>query len=244
MRDFKDLIFAIPGAGKTVLAATALEVEEMCPILYWDNEGMINSIKSVIEDRDMETIFDAPSAGKLNRVRVKKWSEAVDLHSRLYDTRGKDIRDYYRTVIIDSMTSLNEIALMSAQGTLTYNLSIAGGPTQPTYGKSHWALNQLMSSFRDMEGINVIYTALTKDQDNVEKNIQMVKPNMQGQCAELICAKTEFVQYLYSDNAGVRWLQFAQKGKIYSNWRTDSGPAPSDLKEPTIKKILNLMEKN
>lgn len=238
----KLLIYAASGAGKTVLAATAADVPELNPVLMLDVEGQYRSIKSKQRLIDKVDIGKDHIPGIIDRIRMRKWQDVCDTYEYLFDSKFKDVKSSYKTIIIDSITDINDKAIEQATGGPFKNLQVPA-PKIQHYGEGHWILKQMMNGFRDMEGLVVIYTALTKDQEAVDSEIQMLKPNLTGQMSEQACAKSEFVGYLYSDNTGKRWLQFKKKGRIYAKWR-DESKEPADMPEPTIEKFLKLLKEN
>lgn len=240
--DPRIIIFGPSGAGKTVLAATALDVPELNPVLYLDIENQTRSIRSKLNPIDIGELGKKTKDGLMDWVRLKSWQDIDSAYQYIFDRKAKDVKSSYRCVISDSLTDINFLSLDQAVGvTCRTKLSDVKAPQIQDYGKAHWMLRQMLRAFRDLDGIAVIATALPKDQEAIDSSIQMLKPALTGQMSEIACSMSDLVGYLSVDSNGVRRIQFQQRGRIYAKWRSE-GPPVKEVENPTIQKIVNLLQ--
>jgi len=89
------LIYGEPKVGKTLFTATATEHPETSPVLLLDAEGGTTTIR------------------KYKQIDVVEVRTIEELNKKILDLQkaGEDLRNYYKTVVIDNMTEVQELDL-------------------------------------------------------------------------------------------------------------------------------------
>ncbi len=171
------LLYGDPGVGKTVLAASASEVPEMSPVAFVDFEGGTMSIRGF---------------HNVDILRVSSVAELEDLYTEL--KRGS----YgYRTVVIDSLTELQNFSMADIMRQVV-KADTSRDPDVPSmreWGKNGTQVARAVRAYRDLP-MNVIFTALAKsDKDSRPIN----KPALQGQLADRLPGFVDIVAYMYKE---------------------------------------------
>lgn len=90
------LFYGLPGAGKTTLAASTVEVPELGPVLYLDFENSTAAVAAKYGDHP-----------DLDVIQIRDWPTAVKvLHKVLYTPHQ------YKTVVVDPVKALMELLQM------------------------------------------------------------------------------------------------------------------------------------
>jgi len=168
----KALIFGKPGSGKTTFASTAPK-----PIFLSAEAGLLS-----IADK-------APDA-----IIVKSLQDLQDAHHYL-----KTVKHDYQTVIIDSITEINEI--IKAEIERKNNRAIR----RDDWGEVSTKIKRVIRDFRDLP-MHCIFLA----QENVEKDedtVIRIYPSLNGKSATEIAAACDVVGYLEIDKTlGERYM--------------------------------------
>lgn len=204
--NFKALIYAKPGMGKTTLAASAADHPDFNDVLF------INIDKGSLSIAERDITFaqiGIDEDGKSTNNIVK------ELEDILFKIVAKQSGyEKFKTVIIDSATEL--------QGRNLEDISKGKEQiTQPDYGKDSKALKKIASCLRDMP-LNVIITALAKStfsgkDDN--KVLTEVAPALTASVSEALQAAVDFVWYLGLDKDAKRIMLTKQTGVIRAKTR-------------------------
>lgn len=86
-------LYGLPGARKTTLAASAVEVPELSPVLYLDLENSTAAVAAKYANRD-----------DLKVVQLRDWTTAAGVLKRVVEMRHE-----YKTVVIDPINSLADL---------------------------------------------------------------------------------------------------------------------------------------
>lgn len=168
-KHFNGIIYGETGAGKTRLAGTAQTCPEMAPVLFIDFESGTKTLRG--QDIDI--------------VRPRSWKEIQEVYEFLLDGN-----EYYRTVVIDSLTELQKKLSM---GTILGELDVVNNqykdlgraiaPQISDWLKTGEQMRKVIRAFRDLayhknpaKRVHVIMCALEKYDDKK----QTVCPNLPG----------------------------------------------------------------
>jgi len=203
------LIYGKSSTGKTVLAGSAAEIDELNSVLFINVEGGVKSIKKV---------WGKETSDKIDVVNVNSYKEFVEIteflkkHIQAKQQSNKEaikkIAEHYtpglkpkiyNTIIIDSITEvqsyLMEHILDSQNDLLPEKFKKA---QYNEWGKNRTGLRKIITTLRDLE-IHTIFIALEKVDRNEKTNIETVVPNVGGSFREVITAYFDFVGYLKAE---------------------------------------------
>ncbi len=222
---FNILFYAVPGAGKTVLVASAVDVKEFGPVLVLDTDKGLRSV--------------AHLGDKLSHVSISSSKEYEEAIAELAGDKGKA----YRTVIMDSVTELAAIVLAE-----TVAAAVAKGgrrtdidaPELLDYKLLGAKLLRLLRLTRNLPH-NVLFTAkaqkvMPKDADGLE--ISGAKPTeifpaLPKKVREELAGMVDAMCYLNQESDGSRKLYTQQLGPVHAKNRIAGVPAVID--NPTMK---------
>jgi len=223
----KMLIYGPPGAGKTVLAATAADVPEMSPVLYVDVEGGTLSIKDK----------------KVSVLRAKTFTELVQLLEILRSGHHN-----WKTVVIDSLTEVQKLNMYEVMRKVA-----AQDPTRDPdmpglreYGKNTEQIRRLIRGYRDLVGTHVIFTALANEVKDERTGVVKTQPALTGKLAAEVPGFLDIVAYLSvaeRDDTEVRVLVTDMTPRVLAKHRAPiSGVRlPKALVNPTMRQIYQVV---
>lgn len=215
------LLYGHSGVGKTYLAGTAADDDRTRPVLVIDAEGGSRTL-----------------VGKDHVVVVKpeRFKDVTDLYIWLRDTDPLP----YKTVVLDSITEIQALGLRDI-------LLTAKDPSFPglqDYGRSNEQITRLVRRFRDLahtRGLNVIFTALAREDRDEATGFILTRPALTPKAAEGICGAVDTVAYLDLDTkTGKRRLRIAPTAQILAKHRYPPGVPglPEVILDPTIPALL------
>lgn len=234
----KELIYGIPGSGKTTLAASAEDVPEMRPVLYIDIEGGTLSIKERwpnIQAVRVKTIFD-----KGGRAKRTAWQQLEDVYEALKKGEGG-----YATVIVDNMTEGYQLAMQDVMVQLIaeHPERDPDVPGMKEWGKASTQVRRWIRHMRDLN-LNLILTAHEAEHTNDSGQILKYTPSLPGKLANEVAGYVDIVLYLYTkqekEEGLVRKVQTQPAGKYIAKDR--SGKLPLVLTNPTMQSIYDLVK--
>lgn len=256
----KLLVYARPGAGKTTLCMSAVDVPEMGDVL------MINAEKGdqVLEDNDR---IKRPDLLRDNIIPVNDFMTVAKIHEYLkshckfrdennveklreYEAwlRGCDISDIdepkrFKTVIIDSLTEIDIYCTYGLLG-ITQDKVLHGEAADievarfDEFRKNNQMVQMLMRAFRDLP-IHVLATAHeTYSEDEQRKKHYM--PQLTGQLRTQVTGFFDIVGYLTFKKEGeniTRYLGVQPVANFHAKNRR-SVYKKDHFKDPTMKDIM------
>lgn len=181
----KALIYGAAGAGKTVFTGTASKA------IYASAEGGLLSIA------DKKPQF----------VEVKTLKDLVELYAYL----SREEHDY-ETVVIDSITEINEIIKLEIENRIGRAMQIQD------WGELSKKIRDLFRKFRDlpMNVILIAQEAYLTDEDKIKK----IVPSLNGKAATEIAYFMDVVGYINVENDGTRWIETDSNKKLLTKDRT------------------------
>jgi hypothetical protein len=221
---FNLMVYGRAGIGKTVLAGSAAEVEEMSPVLFVDVEGGTLSLNRRFPQIEV--------------IRVQTWTEMINLYGELYAGNHG-----YRTVVVDSLTEVQKFSMLNIMGEVIRE-DPSRDPEVPSireWGKNGEQTRRFVRGFRDLP-INTIFTCLDMQDRNQKTGKTVTKPSLNGKLSTEVAGFLDVVLYYYPkdvDGENVRCVLSAGTEEIVAKDRSDGLPAV--LPNPTMAEILRLM---
>jgi hypothetical protein len=237
----KLMVYGDPGVGKTLLAATAWDVEQMRPILCINIEGGTMTFREKYPEIDVITPRDTLDPG--GRVKRTGWRKLQDLYEALRKENP------YRTIIIDNLSETQKVSMAHVMHETVLKDAERDPdiPAQRDWGKSGEQLRRFVRAFRDLD-CHVIYTAwAAKKQDQTTGQIT-IEPSLPGKLAAEVPGYLDIVLYMYSreektEGGGevrmIRRVLSQPTGKI-SIAKDRSDKLPTVMQDPTMAKITDL----
>jgi hypothetical protein len=230
------LLYGDPGAGKTVLAGSASEIEAMSPVLVGDCEGGTYSLRSFYPEVDV--------------VRLTTTADVVEFYNTLrLGEHG------YRTVILDSLTEIQKM-VMSDIMKMVIEQDADRDPDVPSireWGKSGEQMRRIIRRFRDLP-MHTIFTALL-DEDKDPKGRVKRYPMLPGKLKKEAAGFMDIVLFVYAKH-----VRLDETGQISNEAEealhrfvlsssTDeytckdrSARLPEVLLDPTMKKLHEIIQ--
>jgi len=200
-------IYGEPGAGKTFLAGTAQDHPDTSPVIIFDIEGGVTTLR---RRKDIDVI----------QIRSVKELE------QKYNELAADTSGHYKTVIVDSLTELQKLDMrdiMEEQYQRKPDTTDKDVPSQREWGKSGEHIRKIVRAFRDLP-MNSIFTALAA-LDKDEGGVVTFYPDLPGKLRVHIPGFVSIVGYLSAiEEKGEiqRRLQVAKTRRVIAKDRTDS----------------------
>lgn len=205
----KALIYAKPGTGKTQLAATAMDHEDLKDVLFINVEGGLLTVA----DREVLAIDIGRNSDGTPNGKV-----VADLEKVIWDVVAKKPGyETIKTVVLDSASELQTINLEDV--VLEDGKHDIDMRQLQDYGKDSARLKRVLRMLKDIR-FNVIFTAIVRTTTAPESTkVVEVAPALTNKVAEALMGYVDFVWYMYKDDAGVRYLLTEEKGPIRAKTR-------------------------
>lgn len=240
INDVKLLIYGFPGAGKTQFLATANEDIRTSPILWLDLEGGTRTFNSRVKKITINEV-GSPEEGKIDVVRLRSWEDIQAAYEYLHSSKYAGVRDVYKSVVLDSLTEINSVALIKCLGESAKRLE-PGVPEQRDYLKTNNLMKKLIRGLRDIENLNVFLTALPKESKDTEGGVIQIVPDLIGKLALEAIAMVDFGVYLrVNTTKKCRELHFEPKGKALAKRRDEFNRLNEPLIYPTMTRFLDAL---
>lgn len=215
---FNFLIYGISGVGKTRLAGSAFEVPELQPMLFLDIEGGGLTLRTTYPE--------------VESVRISAWNDLKKVYEDL-----KLGKTNYRTVILDSLTELQKLGMDHTMFE-RHGMDDLAVPEIKEWNINIEQVRKYVRLFRDLDGINVIFTAL--ERVDVDKRTQMSrkKPSLSGKVADEVAGFLDIVTYLYVEEVEGVNTRILLTGNTPGTVAKDrSNLLPLQIPNPTMKDI-------
>lgn len=226
------LVHSDPGAGKTYFCGTAADSPDTSPVLVFDVEGGLTTIR---RKTDIDTIAVRSLQGPTG-IRAK--------YNELYRSIRPDGTMYYKTVCIDSLlelASLDMLEIMNAAYQRNPENVTKEVPSPREWGICREHIREIVRAFRDLP-CNVIYTAHTSvDQNEGQPN--KFQPGFAGKLKTDVPGFMDIVGYLSADAQGdtvTRQMQFLGTKRVVAKDRTQK--LGNIVHDPTVPKLWALLQ--
>ena len=252
----KMLLYGMPGAGKTTLAASGCLDPRLSPGLMIDFEGGDIAIMSHIVRVTMDELRDEsfiPPDDKLCVIRINTWSDFQDVYTVLLDEP-----ELFKTVILDSLSEMNYLCLQTAMKPESQTQRLAArdifaleAPEQRQYLLSNTTVKKLVRVFRDLP-MHTIFVCGTQELQNPKTKVMQRMPAMTGKLAFEIPGLVNIVGYLDTEDyidtestggevATIRVLDVTPSDKWACKDRSEGGKLGGFVENPTLPHILDLL---
>lgn len=228
------LFYGPVGTGKTTLCTSALLVPEMCPVLYMDVEGGIDSVKTVFKDH-----WD----------KVEVWSMVGEKDVRAMEVAMFSPKTPFRTVVLDSLTEFHSILMDVALDDANRS---GGTPQIQDYGT---VSNRMLKFFRRVRKkkeckVHFLATASESFTEDQMSNALHTEPDIVGQLTQRVPRFFHIVGHLtariVASKGGdikkdVRSMQVQPFSRIRAKDRAPKGRLGAVVSDPTMQKLWNAM---
>lgn len=246
------LIYGDYGVGKTTLAASSVCVPEMRDVLL----GNVESGDMSIED----DLFEGLDTVDIQSYRqFARLYEFLRLHCRYRDTnderalraleeqfRGEPVETprRYRTVIIDSLTEVQKLAMYQLLGITVGEHPLDVEPESPQFkewGSSAEMIRLLVRSFRDLPMHTIFVCSQSVDTDDKKK--RFITPALPGKLANEVQGFLDVVGYYVAapnESGEIKRRLYLQPGKTFQAKNRFPKFHGTYIDDPTMEKLLDL----
>ena len=154
------MVYGDPGVGKTVLAGSAQEVEEMSPVLFLDCEGGTLSLSKTYPEVDVITVSD--------------WDTLQSIYNDLFE---KDVP--YKTVVLDSLTEIQQLSMDHIMSAVQAKKPDQEAPRIQDWGTQNRNMKTMVTAFRDLE-MHVVFNSLPKTEKDKTVGSIRIRPSLSG----------------------------------------------------------------
>jgi phage nucleotide-binding protein len=219
------LVYGEAGVGKTYLGGTAEDSKDMSPLLVFDVEGGVTTLRK---------------RQGIDVIPIRTMKDIQDNYNKLY-TSIKGGKIYYKTIMIDSLTELADVdmkSIMKDAYRKNPDKVDEDVPSPREWGKTRNHIRLIVRAFRDLP-CHVLYTAHVRTYME-EGQPTRHYPGFAGQLAKEIPGFMDIVGYYYAETepgSGVitRKLQTQGTRRVVAKDRTAS---LSDVEEdPTLPSL-------
>jgi hypothetical protein len=229
-KHLKLLVYGDPGTGKTFLAGSAEDVPEMQDVFYVDAEKGVLSIQRRGEHLD---VFD------MNDFDVDA-ERVVDF--LIHESNGQ-----YRTVVLDSLSSIYTMAMRSTENYLMNQSKSGAVDGRALFGETSRSIEVFLKALYD-QPISLIATCHEKEvRDERTKEVKVL-PSLPGQLATAVARYFDIVGRLYvhvdfEEGGSHRVWDIERRMIMDSHWkymaknRFGHGARDGEFIEPTLPKI-------
>ena len=213
------LVYGRSGVGKTFLCGTAQDHPKTSPVLLLDVEGGTTTLHR---------------RSDIDVIRVKSTNDIVDNYNILRTQND----GYYKTVVIDSLSELQDVDMSEIMRKRDREADIA---EIREWGQNRNHIRKIIRAFRDLE-VNTIVTALLDVDKDSQTGAVTYQPALPGKLQVEIPGFLDIVGYYYAtvDEEGIkRTIQFAQTRRVIAKDRTAT--LGDKLDDPTIPMMWDML---
>jgi len=222
------LVYGPPGAGKTYLMGSALDVPEMCPILWFECDSGLLSIKNRLQEH-------------WDRIKILKLETRQDIEMIRSVVQARPAKA--KTLVIDSLTELHALVLsarLETQG--------RGGQTPQIqdYGSVSSFILDTLRALTRRDDMNLLVVCGERYQTDESTGALHIVPDATGQLCQRIPRYFHIVGYLTADvksdsKGNVKTLSHVMRvqpyGRVYAKDRTPDSPFGTAVADPTIEML-------
>jgi hypothetical protein len=220
------LMYAETGVGKTRLGGSAAEVEGMYPMLVVDTEAGTTTLRQF-----------SPEIRK--RIEIVTMKERKDIE-KLYNELVMDTSDYYKTVMLDSATEIQDLDMITIMKDVVRrdpdrDVDV---PSQREWGVSRSHMRKIIRAYRDLPMHTIITCLVVEDKEDGRR--PRYYPSLPGKLKSEIGGFMDIVGYMYKNDQQQRTIQFEGTQRVIAKDRT--GTLGGFMVDPTLSKMMELIE--
>jgi hypothetical protein len=224
------LVYGRSSVGKTTLAGSADAVPAMRKVLFVDVEGGTLSLRKT-------------DYGGVDVIRITDYQQFGDLYPALLAGNHD-----YQTIILDSLTEIQELCMREIMRQMKEDPdNLERDPDVPgmyEWNKSEKQVKRLIRAFRDLP-MNVIFTALMKEDKDPKTGVVMKLPDLPGKQAHRVAALFDVVlYYTIIENEGSQRrvvASTAMTNTVAKNRGSDKLPPILDVPTPDVQAPMALI---
>jgi len=239
----KMIVYSPPGHGKTTLLGTAAGDPRLSPMLLIEFEGGTRSIRSKVKKISIDQLGkEKPKVDVIHTVEIRTWGDFDLVYDFLLTADHP-----YRSIGLDSLSEMNYLNMQTVlldAGIQDKNRDL-DIPEQRDYLKSASQMRRLVRYFRDLP-MHVFMTSGAQQGQDPRTKTSMMMMSLTGKLVFEIPGLFDVVGYLamvdQEDGATERWLFTQPTGRFDAKDRTEGGKLGEYIVNPTLPKILDLVE--
>lgn len=239
----KMIVYSPPGHGKTTLLGTAAGDPRLSPMLLIEFEGGTRSIRSKVKKISIDQLGkEKPKVDVIHTVEIRTWGDFDLVYDFLLTADHP-----YRSIGLDSLSEMNYLNMQTVlldAGIQDKNRD-PDVPEQRDYLKSASQMRRLVRYFRDLP-MHVFMTSGAQQGQDPRTKTSMMMMSLTGKLVFEIPGLFDVVGYLamvdQEDGATERWLFTQPTGRFDAKDRTEGGKLGEYIVNPTLPKILDLVE--
>lgn len=227
----KGLVYADPGGGKTHFLGTAADHPALFPVLIFDVEGGLATLKKF------------PNKQNIERIKIRSLKELDDRFNKLVKSIGAGTFPF-KTVGVDSLSELTDVDMrdiMRAAYERNPDKVDIDVPSQREWGIARSHVRKIVRAFRDLP-CHVIMTAQVGSRQEEGQPTKFF-PGFAGKLRTEVPGFFDFVGYMYNESSGgdiTRKIQFTGTRRVVAKDRY--GKFGDQLEDPTLSKMWELMQ--
>ncbi len=241
-----NMIYGLPGSGKTHLAGTGAASRHLAPLLYINAEAGASTLTKLRAEENIMIIPDPEVQGAITWIQFEQVYDELD--RQCYNSKDKPD---FRSVVIDTGTELQKINMDWVMGK-TLNAHPDRDPDVPglhDWGASTNRMRKTLRQFRDLPMNFIFLCHETTERDN--KGVMWKRPDLPGKLANQVAGLFDQVMYLYTKEGDAgdetkpteirrMLLTGALEGYVTKD---RSGNLPLVVQNPNMNDIFELIHK-
>lgn len=206
---YKALIYGMYGTGKTLLACTAAQHPDMCPVLIVNIEGGTITASNIPGADETEQLFTVKDVDQVF------WDLA----------NGTEGFDKYKTIVIDSGSALSQLCLVECARANAKANKQDFRLSQQDYGDNLVLVLDLLRRFRNLSKHVIVTAGLREDYDvtqaidKIRKGPAQCGPDFPPALAKRLNHTFDHVHCLSADEDGKRQLLTQPQGAYTAKTR-------------------------
>lgn len=221
------MIYGGSGIGKSTLAASVMEIEDLTPALHLNIENGIGE-------------YVAEAHPDLDVVSVDNFKELQKVFDALNKSRNDElgtVGDGWRSVIVDNLTESQKQGmahLFPGSSTPKFDDVLTGSWADGTWNRNSEQMRVLIRAFRQLP-VTTIFVAWERDLSKNDSALTDMVPSFSPSFAKEAPGMLQDVYYYHFLKTGERALETARS----KNWtaKDRTGKLPPTLIDPTMLEI-------
>jgi hypothetical protein len=241
-----NMMYGLPGSGKTHLAGSGAASRHLAPMLYINAEAGASTLVKLRAGDNIQIVPDPEIQGAITWVQFEALYDELD--RQCYNST--DLPDF-RTVVVDTGTELQKINMDWVMGR-TLSAHPDRDPDVPglhDWGASTNRMRKYLRMFRDLPMNFIFLCHETSERDN--KGVLWKRPDLPGKLANQVAGLFDQVMYLYTKEVGAgdetrptEITRFLLTGALEGYVTKDrSGNLPLVVQAPNMNDIYELIHK-